>query len=404
MDEERKLKKAKISLMRDPRFALWQGIMMVGKTVVSDNVPTAATNGRDEIYGRKFIKELSDAELNFVVLHESLHKAYRHLTTWKKLHDEDHRLANAACDYVINLKLRDMDPSGRTLAFPKFKTGKLAGKEMGLIDERFRGMNTKQVFDILKQEMKYGGGGGGGDDNCQDGFDEHDWDSAKDMTEEEKRELSRDIDQALRQGQMAAAKIAGKNAGGIDRELQDLLEPKLDWREVLREFVKSTCYAKDASSWRKVNRRYLSTGMYMPTLIGEKVGHLVVAVDTSGSIGAAELADFLSEVKGIAEEVNPDKVDLIYWDAKVAGHEEYELGTVESIIQSTKPRGGGGTAPSCVSQYLKEKAIVPECIVVLTDGYVGGDWGSDWEAPLLWVITQNSTVVADHGKTIHMPH
>ena len=69
MDEERKLKKAKISLMRDPRFALWQGIMMVGKTVVSDNVPTAATNGRDEIYGRKFIKELSDAELNFVVLH-----------------------------------------------------------------------------------------------------------------------------------------------------------------------------------------------------------------------------------------------------------------------------------------------------------------------------------------------
>jgi predicted metal-dependent peptidase len=252
--------------------------------------------------------------------------------------------------------------------------------------------------------MKYGGGGGGGDDNCQDGFDEHDWDSAKDMTEEEKRELSRDIDQALRQGQMAAAKIAGKNAGGIDRELQDLLEPKLDWREVLREFVKSTCYAKDASSWRKVNRRYLSTGMYMPTLIGEKVGHLVVAVDTSGSIGAAELADFLSEVKGIAEEVNPDKVDLIYWDAKVAGHEEYGLGTVESIIQSTKPRGGGGTAPSCVSQYLKEKAIVPECIVVLTDGYVGGDWGSDWEAPLLWVITQNSTVVADHGKTIHMPH
>jgi predicted metal-dependent peptidase len=224
------------------------------------------------------------------------------------------------------------------------------------------------------------------------------------MTEEEKKELEREIDQAIRQGMMARQKLAGSGADGLDRELAELLEPKINWREVLRDFVKSTCNAKDASSWRRVNRRFLSTGTYMPTLIGEKVGHLVIAVDTSGSVGDEELGEFLSEVKGIAEEVNPDKVDLIYWDAAVAAHEEYEAATVETIIQSTKPRGGGGTAPSCVSKYLKEKAIVPECIVVLTDGYVGSDWGSDWEAPLLWVITQNSAASADHGKTIHMPH
>jgi len=401
MNEERKLKKAKISLMRDPRFALWQGIMMVGKTIVSDDIPTAATNGRDEIYGRKFIKELSEQELNFVVLHENLHKAFRHLTTWRKLFDEDRNLANAACDYVINLKLRDMDPSGRTLKFPTFKEGKYADKEMGLVDERFRNMHVKQVFDILKQERK---ARGGGDGDGPMGFDEHDWGGAKEMTEEEKQQLSREIDQALRQGQMAAQKIAGKGAGGIDRDIQEMLDPKLDWREVLREFVKSTCHAKDASSWRKVNRRYLSTGVYMPTLIGEKVGHLVVAVDTSGSIQGTELAEFLGEIKGIAEEVTPERVDLLYWDNAVAAHEEYELSNVDSIITSTKPRGGGGTSPSCVSAYLKEKNIVPECVVVFTDGYVGSDWGSDWSAPLLWVITQNASAVAEHGKTIHMPH
>jgi predicted metal-dependent peptidase len=400
MSEERKLQKAKISLMRDPKFALLSGVLMVGRTSVDDNVPTACTNGRDEKYGRKFIKELREQELNFVVAHEASHKMYRHLTTWKKLHDENSALANQACDYVINLMLKDMDPEERTIAMPKYKTGLFQGKPMGLIDERFRGMNAKQIFDILKEEDD-GEGGEGGEDG-EGGFDEHDWGGAKDLSDEEKKQLERDIDQAIRQGVMARQKIAGKGAGGIDRELQDLLEPKVDWREVLREFVKATCRAKDTSSWRKPNRRFLGTGTYMPSMIGEKVGHLVIAIDTSGSIGQDELSDFLSEVKGIAEEVNPSQVDLIYWDSEVAGHEEYTENDVASIISSTKPKGGGGTSPSCVSEYLKGKKIEPECIIMLTDGYVGDDWGKDWTAQVLWCIVGGNDVIAENGKTIHI--
>jgi predicted metal-dependent peptidase len=397
MSEERKLQKAKISLMRDPKFALLSGVLMVGRTSVDDNVPTACTNGRDERYGRKFINELREQELNFVVAHEASHKMYRHLTTWKKLHDENHSLANHACDYVINLMLKDMDPSERTIAMPRFKSGEMQGKQMGLIDERFRGMNAKQIFDILKDEQDENGSGGDGD-----GFDEHDWKDATDgMTEEEKKQLERDIDQAIRQGVMAHQKIAGKNAGGLDRELQDLLEPKVDWREVLREFVKATCRAKDTSSWRRVNRRFLGTGTYMPSMIGEKVGHLVIGIDTSGSIGGKELAEFLGEVKGIAEEVNPSQVDLIYWDTEVAGHEEYTESDVASIIESTKPRGGGGTDPSCVSDYLKEKKIEPECVIILTDGHVP-NWGNDWTAQVLWCIVGGNDVISDNGKTIHI--
>jgi len=400
MSEERKLQKAKISLMRDPKFALLSGVLMVGRTSVDDNVPTACTNGRDEKYGRKFIKELREQELNFLVAHEASHKMYRHLTTWKKLHDENSALANQACDYVINLMLKDMDPEERTIAMPKYKTGVYQGKPMGLIDERFRGMNAKQIFDILKEEDDGEGGEGGGDG--EGGFDEHDWGGAKDLSDEEKKQLERDIDQAIRQGVMARQKIAGKGEGGIDRELQDLLEPKVDWREVLREFVKATCRAKDTSSWRKPNRRFLGTGTYMPSMIGEKVGHLVIAIDTSGSIGQDELSDFLSEVKGIAEEVNPSQVDLIYWDSEVAGHEEYTENDVASIISSTKPKGGGGTSPSCVSEYLKDKKIEPECIIMLTDGYVGDDWGKDWTAQVLWCIVGGNDVIAEKGKTIHI--
>lgn len=414
MLEERKLQKAKISLMRDPKFALLQGIMMVGKTRVDDDVRTASTDGRDERYGREFIKKLKDTELNFVVAHECGHKMYRHLTTWRKLYDEDHKLANMACDYVINLMLKDLDPTGRTITMPIWREGEKKGQPMGLIDERFRGMNAKQVFDILKEERGDGEGDGdsepgegngngesGGGDG--DGFDEHDWGGAKGMSEEDKRTLEREVDQAIRQGLMAHQKIAGKGAGGMGRELEELLEPKVDWREVLREFVKATCRNKDKSSWRRVNRRMLSSGVYMPSMIGERIGRIVIAVDTSGSIGVRELSDFLSEVKGIAEEVNPKKVDLIYWDSEVASHEEYGDGDVSNIVSTTKPKGGGGTSPSCVSRYLKEKAIEPECVVVLTDGYVGGDWGSEWPAEVLWCIVKgDSGCVADNGKTIHI--
>jgi predicted metal-dependent peptidase len=221
------------------------------------------------------------------------------------------------------------------------------------------------------------------------------------MGEEEKRELERDIDQAIRQGIVASKKVGAGN-GNLDRELQDLMTPKVDWREVLREYVKSTCRAKDTSSWRRVNRRLIASDIYMPSIIGEKVGHIVVGVDTSGSVGAEELRDFLSEVKGIAEEVNPDRVDLLYWDTHVAAHEEYDESSVSNIVSSTKPRGGGGTAPTCVTQYMKEKNITPECVVMLTDGYVGSDWGGEWPAPVLWCIVGSNNSMAPVGKTVHI--
>lgn len=208
MLEERKVQKAKITLMRNSKFALLSGIMMVGRTRVDDNIPTACTNGRDERYGREFVKKLRDPELAFVVAHENAHKMYRHLTTWRKLHDENQGLANSACDYVINLMLKDLDPGETVISMPRYTDGPNKGKPMGLVDERFRGMNAKQVFDILKEEDE-GGGGGGGDG---DGFDDHDWEGAKGMTEEEKKELAREVDQAIRQGLISAQK-AGTGTG-----------------------------------------------------------------------------------------------------------------------------------------------------------------------------------------------
>ena len=331
--EERRLKKAKVSLMREPKFALWSGILMLGKTEVVENIPTACTNGRDEKYGRKFITSVDDKELAFVVLHENLHKAFKHLTTWRKLHDEDHKLANMACDYVINLMLVKMDPNEQYISPPRRD-----GKIYALIDKRFDKMNAKQVFDILKQEKKDKPDEGypvPGDGEGDGSFDNHDWDGAKELSEEEQKELEREIDQGLRQG-LTASKKAGMGAGDMEREIGDMLTPKVDWREQLREYVKSICSSKDTSSWRRVNRRFLSSDIYMPTLVGETIGHIVIGGDMSGSC-THYITPFLSEVKAVADEVHPEKLHLMYWDTVVAGHEEYDASNMDSLVQSTKP-------------------------------------------------------------------
>ena len=385
---ERKLKKVKINLMRNPQYVHLSGVMMVGKTEVRDNVPTAYTNGRDEVYGREMIKWMSEKELAFVVLHENMHKAFRHLTIWRKLWKENAELTNKACDYVINLMLVNSDPNETYIAMPKKD-----GKNYGLYDPRFAGMDTKQVYDLLKQEDNDGEGGGGG-------FDEHDWEGAEELSEGEKQELAKEIDRALRQGQIAASKLQGKGTGGMDRAIGELLKPKVDWREVLHEFVNSVCANKDTSSWRRVNRRFIGSGVYMPSLIGERVGRIVVGVDTSGSIGGVILDRFLSEVKAIADNVHPEAIDLLYWDDGVSGHEVYDDGNMDSIVTSTKPKGGGGTDPSCVTPYMRDNNIKPECVVMLTDGYVGDNWG-EYDVPVLWVVV-GSNNVSPVGKTVNV--
>ena len=390
---ERKLKKVKIGLMRNPKFALWSGIMMVGKTVLDDDIPTAATDGRDELYGREFVERLPEKQLAFVVLHENMHKALRHLTTWRKLFDADPVLANIACDHVINIMIMESDPTGQFIEFPTDEDG----ERMGMFDLRFKGMTARQVFDILKEEKERNGGYGEGK-----GFDAHDWEGAKGLTQEEKQELEREIDQAIRQGLIAQQKATGHGAGGMNRELGDLLDPQVDWREVLREFVNSICMNKDTSSWRRVNRRFIGSDVYMPTMIGERVGSLAIGVDTSGSISGPEITRFLSEIRSIAEDVHPEKIDLIYWDSAVAGHETYDEFDMGNLVTSTKPRGGGGTDPTCMMKYMKRKKIEPECIIMLTDGEIG-DWGSEWEAPIMWVIcNRRSKITAPVGKTVHI--
>ena len=388
---EQRVQKSHVALMNDPKYCLYSGIFMLGKTEVDDDLPTACTDGRNTYYGRKFVDKLKDSDLKGLILHENLHKAFRHTTVWKHLYKQNPQLANMACDYVINLMIHDSDPSGSNVSLP----------EGGLLDEKYRGMDAGEVFRTLMQQAKQQGGGNGKGDGSGEGeqaggqgFDEHDWESADEMSEDEKQTLAREVDQALRQG----ALLAGKLNGNVPREISEAMEAKVNWKEVLADFVNAICNDKDNSTWRRPSRRWVDQGVYMPSAIGEAVGRIVVAIDMSGSIGQAEVGQFLGELLSVCNHVQPEGIDLMYWDTEVCQHEKYDRGDYESIMTSTKPAGGGGTSADCIPKYIAQHKLNPECVIVLTDGYISG-WGT-WKHPVFWGMTSHQ--VAPIGVSVRI--
>jgi len=410
-DPIRRFKKVKIGLMRSRKFVGLSGVMMLGKTKLTTDVPTAATDGRNEVYNPVFVFSFDQPEKScgFIICHESMHKAARHLSVYKKLHEIDHALANAACDYWINGKLVLADPEETLIALPRKD-----GKVVGLYDEKYLGKTVMDIFRMLREEAKNGGGDSGNDETDTGegddagsgggGFDDHDWEAAKEMTEEQAKKLEGDIKQAIRQGMMAAKKMdadAGLGSGSDALGLNDLVKSKVDWKRQFRDFVQMSCTDKQESSWRKPNRRFLHQGDYLPTLIGESVKEVAFCRDASGSMHhKGRLVKATSEMVAIAKMVRIEKIHLIDWDGEVEYRGTFTADEFDNAPDVMSIYGGGGTDPNCVSKYLKEKRIKPDAVIMLTDGEIY-DWGT-WDAPTLWMITNKEKITAPVGKTINV--
>jgi len=385
MNVQDRIKKAHIAIMQHKVFCAYSGVLACGKTRVTDEVPTAATNGWDVLYNPSFIEQhmKSDPELRFLILHEAQHKAYRHLHVWRVLHDENAQLANIAADHFVNLSLQDSDNGEGFIKMP------VLGVQP---DAKYRGWSVKQIFEDLKANGEGGQGGGEGE-----GMDEHDWANATSGDPTTDQEKANEIQRAIRQGEIVRRKMQGKGAGNADGVFGELLQPKIDWKKVLREFITETCAGRDESSWRKPNRRFLSYDIYMPSMVGTTMTELVIGFDTSGScFGGDEMTAFVSNIKTIIEDVKPTKTHVIYWDTEVAGHQTFEDG--QFAVADLKPKGGGGTDGAVLFTYLKDNNINPQAIVQFTDGYVG-DWGNT-NVPTLWAVT--SDLVAPFGTTIRV--
>ena len=173
----------------------------------------------------------------------------------------------------------------------------------------------------------------------------------------------------------------------------------VDWREALRDFVSASCKGKDEYTWRKFNRRMLANDMYLPTVENETIGEVIVAIDTSGSIGQEQINEFASELVSICEAVEPEMVRILWWDTKVHGQQIFK-DNYANIGSMLKPQGGGGTRVSSVSEYINKEKLKAECVIVFTDGYLESDVKWEISSPTLWMITENKDWDVPSGKKV----
>ena len=378
MDTEKRLSKAKTALILEHPFV--GNIALNMPFILTEDIPTAATNGEKVMFNPNFCEELSDEELKFLVAHECMHPMLEHPF---RRQDRDIRVWNQAGDYVINQLLVDEN------------MGKMP--EGGLYDMDIwnkGGGTTDGIYKILPKEGpnddSNGGigsvGNGGGDplDQCLDA------EGGQAETEQKASEWKVRVEQAAQ-----AAKMMGKMSAGLERFVGKVLEAKVDWREVLQRFVEKC--KDDTRSWARPNRRFLAQGLYLPTSSGEAMGELVVAVDCSGSIDEDTLNQFAAEVLTIKEDSNPSCIHVVYFDSEVCHYEKFTRDDELHI----EPHGGGGTAFSPVFDYLEEHGIDPIACVFLTDLYCD-DYGDEPSFPVLWVATDKDKTDAPFGEVVVM--
>jgi predicted metal-dependent peptidase len=187
--------------------------------------------------------------------------------------------------------------------------------------------------------------------------------------------------------------MMGKLSANMQRFVDEVLQPKVAWQDVLRRFVQKA--KTDQRTFARPNRRFLAQGLYMPSITGEVLGEIAIAVDCSGSIGQRELNEFATEIKAMKEDGNPSALHIVYFDSEVSHYDHY--GRDDEVV--IEPHGGGGTAFSPIFQYLEQNNINPVACVVLTDLYCN-DFGDTPDYPVLWVT--NGTDQAPWGEVVKM--
>lgn len=400
---EQMVQRAVVFIMQSKKWVSYSGVAMVGETKVVDDMPTAATDGLNKYFGRAFIDGLDDKQVRGVVLHETLHVMYRHLVTWIALFKENAMLANVAADYIVNGTIMEAQD-------PNVELPKGAIYDPTITTDKY---NVYDVFQMLKSGKLANPMSGGCSGNCkastgQDGtpsgqcscpvgFDEHDWQASESMSDEEQKQAREAIDSAIRQG----AILAGKMAGDTPRDIGELMNVKIDWTQVLREWLTNRVRGGDESTWNRPSRRWIGQGVYMPSQYTTSLGKVLFMMDTSGSIGGDDLTYFSSHLVKLLKDVNPEQVDVIWVDTQVAGHEVYKQGEYDGVMSKLQAKGGGGTSFRCVSEWLKKQPTKYDCMVALTDAYVS-DWPEDTGLSTIWCVYKNENASIPYGAVAHI--
>ncbi len=443
VNPEEKLCRARTQLLLNQPF--FGTLCLRLKLVAMSGLPTMATDGRHLAYNPAFVAQLTPAELEGVIAHEVMHVALAHHC---RRGDRELQLWNEAADYAVNPILLDngITLPAELLIDPAFRN--LSAEEIYACLLKQRPATSQTQPPQSSRDPATGGTGAAQPNQPQSSGDSMPGigtgpspqtasapqnapepttqpSPGPSLVEREQRETDQPIParpggfgevmdatnedgmpaspaEMSRQRQewaihaeqaMCSAKACGRLPGGIERQLKEARESQCDWRAILRDFIA----AIDPSDyrWTPPNRRFVSSGLYLPSVIRSGVGEIVIAVDTSGSIGHQELEQFAGEITAISEEAQPERIHVVYCDAAVQSTEEF--GPSEPIKLS--PKGGGGTDFRPPFQWVEEEGIQPKCLIYLTD-LCCNSFPEPPEYPVLWVTDSRTT--APFGETLRI--
>jgi predicted metal-dependent peptidase len=387
---EEKLTVARIGLML--RASFFGNLASRMKLIKSDDwCSTAATNGRDFYYNSEFVEKLSVKNLEFLFGHEILHCAFDH---FGRKGSRDHRLCNIAQDYAVNSILIDEKIGTPITIVPilhnvKFRS--LAWEEIYellLEDAQFITLEDllDQLGDTLDDHLSQDDGETGDGDNEGSGrpkFSKEEWQSIKDSMKE-----------AMIQAHAAAA---GNVPAAIKRLVQDMTEPKMNWRELLQMNIQSI--VRSNYSFSRPSRKGWASGAILPGMIPEQTIDIAIALDMSGSIGQQEVTIFLSEINGIVSQYQDFKINLFCFDTQTYSDATFTHDSINDLMEY-EPIGGGGTDFACIFEHLKEKQSVPKKLIIFTDGYCNS-WGDPDYCDTMFLLFGNEGCQTPFGQAVH---
>lgn len=344
-------------------------------------IQTMATDGEHLYFNERFVQSLKMDELMGSVAHETLHCAMGH--QWRRDARDPERW-NIACDYAINPVVVGSATSGSGLNL-KLPQG-------CLLDDQYKGKSSEWIYAHL-QEKGGKGGKGGKSGKGQHGPGQCGCDGVRDAKDgaPSTSEWATYVNEAAN-----AARAAGKLPGNLAGFVDQLNEPKIDWKAQLRRFVQEIVLHGDYT-WRRPASRYIHTGAYLPSAFSTQTPPLAVAFDTSGSIADSELVAFVSEMQSIIDEVKPEVTHSIQCDAAVtAPHVDY---FADDFLGKVEIHGRGGTRFEPVFEYVDQNGLTPAVLIYLTD-LCGSFPATPPDYPVIWVATEKGE--APFGETIYL--
>ena len=380
--------RCRMILRKDPGSVFFATLALRLKAEPSWEIDTVATDGKLLQYNPSFVLKLGHEDMVGVVAHEVLHNALGHHA--RQGHREKKRW-NIAADLAVNPLLIT---AGFSLPKERLEPGK--GEYAHMPD----GLSAEEYYSLLEQP----GGDEEGDDG--EGEEEGKGDSddpgqcggvkpPQDGSQAACKESQAEWEVATAQAQQIAQQ-RGQLPAGLGRMVEQLLQPKVDWKEVLREFISR--FAKNDYAWSPPNRRFIHLGLYLPGLRSEELGDIIVAVDTSGSIGGPVLARFAGELQGILESFDVS-LTILYHDSDITNVQLWKSSDGDLVLE---PKGGGGTSHVPVFDWVRENAVdPPACMVCLTDmcSYFPEQAP---EYPVLWAVVGNPNPVAPFGTAVEV--